>query len=204
MTDAQQQTNERVTRLEDQLSSLSSQVSNLTASVSALTDAQQQTNERMTDMNDRLSTLSGRVANIAGGRYETEAARLVPRHVRRYLNLVNATITHTSWEPGDVVSAAVNSDDITDAEAKDLNRADLVITGQNDAGNTVHVAGEISITIEPSDITRSASRADILRKATGQIVHATAIGTEATTDAIDAAEHQHVTILTIAAPTEED
>ena len=190
--------------LRTQTATLTDGLNELRTQVAALTDAQQQTNNRMTEMNGRLTSLSGQVANLTGGRYEREVARLAPRYARRQLNLVNATITHTSWEPGNVVSAAVNSDDITDAEAEDLNRADLVITGGDTAGDTIHAIAEISVTVEPTDVIRSARRAVILRKATGQVVHAIAIGNDATPDAIALAESHNATILTVPAPAERD
>ncbi len=218
LTEAQQRTDAslstltvKVAEIADGLNELRAQTATLTdglnelrTQVAALTDAQQQTNNRMTEMNGRLTSLSGQVANLTGGRYEREVARLAPRYARRQLNLVNATITHTSWEPGSVVSAAVNSDDITDAEAEDLNRADLVITGGDTAGDTIHAIAEISVTVEPTDVIRSARRAVILRKATGQVVHAIAIGNDATPDAIALAESHNATILTVPAPAERD
>ncbi len=195
---------EGLNELRAQTAALTEGLNELRTQVSALAGAQQQTNNRVTEMNGHLTSLSGQVANLTGGRYEREVARLAPRYARRQLNLVNATITHTSWEPGDVVSSAVNSDDITDAEAEDLNRADLVITGGDTAGDTIHAIAEISLTVEPTDVIRSARRAVILRKATGQVVHAIAIGNAATPDAIALAESHNATILTVPAPAERD
>ena len=194
----------RLATLTTGLDNLRADVSNLTASIAGLSEAQQQTNDRVTEMNGRLTSLSGRVANLSGGRYEKEAARLVPRHVRKQLNIINAAVTHTDWEPGPLVSNAVNSDAITDADAEDLNRIDLVITGQDGTGNTVHAAAEISITVEPSDVTRAASRATILRKATSQTVHAAVVGSVSTPEAAAVAESRNVIIVTIPAPTYEN
>ena len=211
LTEAQQRTNDSVgtlteaqQRINDSVGTLTDGLNELRIQVAALTDAQLQTNNRATEMNGHLTSLSGQVANLTGGRYEREVARLAPRYAKRQLNLVDATITHTSWEPGEVVSAAVNSDDISDAEAEDLNRADLVITGGDTAGDTIHAVAEISVTVEPTDVIRSARRAVILRKATGQVVHAIAIGNDATPDAIALAKSHNATILTVPAPAERD
>ncbi|MDE2786290.1 MAG: hypothetical protein OXL37_06465 [Chloroflexota bacterium] len=194
----------RLATLTTGLDNLRTDVSNLTASIAGLSEAQRETNDRVTQMNGHLTTLSGRVANLTGARYEKEASRLAQRHVRKQLNIINAAVTHTDWEPGPLVSNAVNSDEITDAEAEDLNRIDLVITGQDGTGNTVHAAAEISITVEPSDVTRAASRADILRKVTGQTVHAAVVGSSSTPEAIAMAERCKVIILTIPAPANEN
>ena len=141
---------------------------------------------------------------LSDSRHMLAIAMTAPRLARRHLGLLNATVTHTHWELGDVVSDAILSDDITDAEATDLNRADLIITGHDDAGHTVHVVAEISVTIETTDVTRSDRRATILRKATGQTVRAVAIGNEAAPDAVAWAGSQQVTIMTIATPANYD
>ena len=218
LTEAQQQTNDRVTRLEEQMSALTSQVSRLT-------EAQQQTNDRVTRLeeqmsaltgqvsrltavlqqtNDRMARLSGRVANLSGGRYEKGASRLARRRIRRLLNLTEAMITHTEWEPGTVLYDAVDSEALTESEAEDLDRVDLVITGHDEAGNIVHTAVEISVTIEPGDVTRSARRAAILRKASSQTVHAAVVGSVSTPEVVAMAESRNVIMLTIPAPADEN
>ena len=199
LTEAQQRTDASVDTLAVKVAELTDGLNELRVQVLALTTTQTQTNERLVEMNGRLGTISGQMSNLVGGQYEKEAARLAPRTARRVLGLLNVTIQHTAWEPGTIVSDAVDSDMITNAEALDLNRIDLVMTGQDHYGGTVQVAAEISITIEPRDVTRSADRADILHKVTGIPIIATAIGNDATPDAITLAEHRQVAILTIPA-----
>ncbi len=187
------------------IESMATNVESLTGKVGRLTGAQQQTNGRLTEMNGHLTTLSGRVANLSGDRFEKEVARLATRISRRQLNLVDATVTHIGWDFTTIaVSDIADLDGITDSEAEDLNRADLIITGHDDAGHTVHVVAEISVTIESTDITRSDRRAAILQKATGQTVRAVAIGNEAAPEAIALAGSRQVTILTMPTPANDD
>ena len=184
---------------------LTTGLSELTDKVGRLTGAQQQTNDRLTEMNGHLTTRSGRVANLSGDRFEKEVIRLATRISRRQLNLADATVTHIGWDFTTIaVSDIADLDGITDSEAEDLNRADLIITGHDDAGHTVHVVAEISVTIESTDITRSDRRAAILQKATGQTVRAVAIGNEAAPEAIALAGSQQVTILTMPPPANDD
>ena len=68
-------------------------------------------------------------------------------------------------------------------------------TGYDESGNAVYALVEICDTIEPVDITVAADRAHILHKATGIPIIATAIGRDATHDAITLAEHRQVTIV---------
>ena len=203
LTEAQQRTDASLSTLAVKVAEIADGLNELRTQVAALAAAQTQTNERLTEMSGRPGAISGQMSNLVGGQYEKEAARLAPRAARRVLGLINVTIQHTAWEPGTIVSDAVDSDMITNAEALDLNRIDLVMTGQDHNGGAVQVAAEISITIEPSDVTRSADRADILHKATGIPIIATAIGNDATPDAITLAENRQVAILTITtAPTD--
>ncbi len=199
-----QEDRSQVAALTEGLAELRGQVSSLTVNVARLAEAQQQTNDRVTEMNDHMTRLSGRVANLTGGRYEKEAGRLAQRRIRRLLNLPDAIVTHSSWSPGDVVADAVSSDDVTDAEATELNRADLVITGQNASGDTIHALAEISVTIQPYDVTRSSARAAILNKALRQTVHAVVVGGSSTPEAVAMAENGNVIIVTIPAPEDEN
>ena len=203
LTEAQQRTDASVATLAVKVDAFADGLNELRVQVLALAATQTQTNERLTEMSGRIGAMSGQMSNLVGGQYEKEAARLAPRTARRVLGLLNVTVQHTAWEPGTIVSDAVDSDMITNAEASDLNRIDLVMTGQDYNGDAVQVAAEISITIEPNDVTRSADRAHILHKVTGIPIIATAIGNDATPDAVTLANNRQVAILTIpAAPTD--
>ena len=63
---------------------------------------------------------------------------------------------------------------------------------------------EMSITVESDDVLRSARRADILRKVTGQTVHAAAIGEDAANNAMAMAENRKVAVMIMPAPAERD
>lgn len=135
---------------------------------------------------------------FVGGRYEKQVSRLLPRFARSRLQLRDATVTHTDWRPGSLILDIVaNSDEITDAEAAALVRVAPTLAGQDADGNTVHAVAEISVTLEPRDVIRSAMLAAILHKAIGQPVHAVAIGSEVAGDAAVTAENYGVVIITV-------
>ena len=206
LTEAQQRTDASIAALTEAQQRTGASITSLTeaqqrtdASIAALTEAQQRTNERLVAMDQKIDTglgrLSGRISNLAGGRYEKRAVRILRRRARNRFGLVSTSISHVAWESGGPLSDIADSDKITDEEFYDLERIDMVITGPDKSGETIHVTGEISITVELDDVVRAAGRADVLRRATGQTVHAAAIGESATADAMDTAENLKVAIL---------
>ncbi len=202
LTVAQQRTDGSIAALTDGLSELRMQTL-------ALTEAQSQTNKMLAAsdqrMDERMGQLSGRISDLTGGRYEKRAAVVFQRRARRRFGLVTASLSHTAWgDVNSILSDAANSNDISDDEFYDLNRVDMILTGQDESGDTVHVTVEMSITVESDDVLRSARRANILRKATGQIVHAAAIGEDAATNAMALAENRKVAVMIIPAPAERD
>ena len=195
LTEQQAQTNTRLDDLTEQQAqtnaSLAEHKTETTARFDALTDALAQTNAH-------LSTLSGHVANISGSRYEQHAARLASRHIRRRLQFSKATVSHKAWQPGAIIDDAADSDRITDAEADQLSRVDLLIGGLDQHGQPAHVAAEISVTIQERDVTRAAQRARILRRVIGQTTVAAVIGADIADDARQSAQRQEVTYIAIA------
>lgn len=135
---------------------------------------------------------------LVGGRYKEQVSRLLPRFARSRLQLLDATVTHTDWRPGSLILGIVtDSDEITDAEAAALAQVGLTLTGRDADGNTVHAVAEISVALEPSDVTRSAMLAAILHKAIGQPVRAIVIGSEVAGDAVVTAENHGIVIITV-------
>ena len=154
--------------------------------------------EVQTDTRREMTVLSGRIANSVGSRYEQEAARLAPRFVRRLLGFSAAMVTHKAWQPGGIIDVAADSDNITDAEAMDLGRVDLVVSGNDRDGQPSHIVAEISVTVQENDVIRAAQRARILRRATGEAAIAAVIGEEIEDDARHTAEREGVAYIVVA------
>ena len=202
LTEAQQRTDVSIAALTDGLNELRTQVAELTEAQSQITKMMAAADQRM---DERMGQLSGRISDLAGGRYEKRVAVIFQRRARRRFGLVTASLSHTAWgDVNSILSDAANSNDISDDEFYDLNRVDMILTGQDESGDTVHVTVEISVAVEPSDVIRSARRADILRKVTGQTVHAAVVGSVSTPEAVAMAESSNVIVVDIPAPTDDN
>ena len=137
-------------------------------------------------LSDNVASISGKVDNLNGTRYEQAVAGVAPRFVRRIFDMADAAVSHRSWQHGAIVQQAVISDRLTDREARDLLNVDVVLSDQLADGVSVHVVGEISLTVQEKDVRRAAQRAQLL-KATldddAAVVHPVAFGNAIADDA---------------------
>ena len=198
LTDAQAKTNARLDALTDAQAETN-------ARLDALTNAQAETNARLDTLSDaqadtkkEMAMLSGRVSNNFGSRYEQLAARLAPRHIRRLLGFSATKVSHTAWQGGAIIDAAANSDNISDDEAGELGRIDLVVSGNDRNDAPSHLVAEISVTVQERDVIRAVQRAGILRRATGQAAVSAVIGTAIDDAAMQAAQRHGVLFIAIA------
>ena len=133
----------------------------------------------MSRLSDNVASISGKVDNLNGTRYEQAVAGVAPRFVRRIFGMADAAVSHRSWQHGSIVQQAVISDRLTDREARDLLNVDVVLSGQLADGVSVHVVGEISLTVQEKDVRRAAQRAQLLKATLDDdtaVVHPVAFG----------------------------
>ena len=145
------------------------------------------------------NSMSGKIDNLNGARYEQQTAHLAPRYARRRFGFRSAAVTHRSWQHGDLLVDASASDHITDRDAGSLLNADVVVSGALPDGAPAHLVGEISLTIEETDIHRAEARARILDTAldrSARVIPA-AFGVVTTDEAAVAANRLGVHIVTI-------
>ncbi len=129
----------------------------------------------------RVTRMDGDVRSLKGTDYEGFAARLARRLLRRNLNIINADLLSSRYDFSQAASlarAASSSGLITYEESEELEIADLILLGQDEDGQPVYIAAEVSITIHADDIERAEVRADILARATGVRAVAAVIGTD--------------------------
>ena len=141
-------------------------------------------------LSDNVASISGKVDNLNGTRYEQAVAGVAPRFVRRIFGMADAAVSHRSWQHGAIVQQAVISDRLTDREARDLLSVDVVLSGQLADGVSVHVVGEISLTVQEKDVQRAAQRAQLLKAGLDDdtaVVHPVAFGNAIADDAATAA-----------------
>jgi hypothetical protein len=160
-----------------------------------LANQQITTNERLDGMDVRLdgmdvrldrieaeqTIMRGQLNNLTGTDYERRVVRRSSRLVRRHLGVWSATVLVAINRPdGDTIAALLNDGAdrgvITEDDADELDRADIILRGSSPEGDDIYVVGEISITIDDSDVDRASDRARILRTASDTITRAAVIG----------------------------
>ena len=153
-----------------------------------LASFQQETAEQFARTNERLDTLTGSVqriegtlGNLTGSAYENRAARIAPRLIARYLRMQRAQVlqapnTSHSAHLDNMVNESVINGAITDQQAQELERADIIVMARDNQDQTVYVVIEASVTVDDTDIDRAHERALIMGRLAGMAAHAAVIG----------------------------
>ena len=72
---------------------------------------------------------------------------------------------------------AVAQANISEQERGEVLHADIIVEGQRQSGQALlYILLEVSITVAGDDITRAVERADMLRRATGEVVFPAVVG----------------------------
>lgn len=160
--------NQRLERLENDVAGLKADMTGVKSDVAGLkTDvAELKTNQIRT--NRRLNRLEGRFSNFEGSEYER---RVRYRFLSRATLEFNLNTPHVAFALQGQMTPALNrifhralrERLISPEEFQELHNIDIIIADENDR----YVAGEASLTVDDSDITRARERADILALATG-------------------------------------
>lgn len=166
----------------------------LESTVSRLAEGQQR-------LESTTASMGGTLSRLDGTSYEDHAVDLALRILRSQFNLSQLRIVARRSqrdELREIAFAATGNDLISDAEANQIQSADLIVAGQDQDGSTYYVLAEISITVQQPDIDRAAGRALILESATGITTIPAAIGSEIQ----DSLQSRNVRLVTI--PTQEE
>ena len=195
-------------RLESTVSQLAEGQQRLESTVGQLAEGQQrlestvgQLAEGQQRLESTTASMGGTLSRLDGTSYEDHTVDLAPRIIRNQFNLSQLRIVARRGqrdELRDIAFAATGNNLISDAEANQLQNADLIVAGQDQGGSTVYVLAEISITVQQPDIDRAAGRALILESATGITTIPVAIGSETQ----DSLQSRNVRLVTI--PTQEE
>ncbi len=137
----------------------------------------------------QVGRIGGSVRRLVGLDYEAHAVRVTPRRVRRGMNVQEGVVIDHSRYPEPFLINLTNEPHvdslIEEAEAEDLILADVVLSGKID-GEECLILGEISITVQETDVVRARSRAAILQRASGVRTMAVVIGDSIEDDALAA------------------
>ncbi len=136
--------------------------------------------EEMGAMSRTLTETNSRVGNLTGTRYERRVARIILRRPSRTIGLSQPQMLHTDWGETDAAFLDLlrDADTITDDEYEDLLASDIILTGQNAAGQNAYAVVEIGITVSSIDVNRAARRARALAGAIGAACTAIVVGSE--------------------------
>jgi hypothetical protein len=150
--------------------------------IAEITAGQARMEDDITDIKITQARMQGQLNNLTGTDYERRVARDSPRTVRRYLGIRNAQVVHSLNNFDDphlsnLLEQATSSGIISDDQADDLARTDLILLGQTLDGEPAYIVAEVSVTIDERDVDRAAQRARILQTASGVAAQAAVIGT---------------------------
>ena len=155
------------------------------------------------ELPSKVDRMQGQLNNLTGNDYERWIARLSATIVRRHLNLRHARLLQAITKPdnesiADLANAAAMQGGITDDDAEDLIRADLVLLDTASTPEPVYVVAEVSLTLDDHDVDRAARRARILRDASGNDARPVVIGTGISDANRQRAEDSGVTVILVA------
>lgn len=165
------------------------------------------TNERLDGVDGRLDRIEndqrvmrGQLNNLNGSDYERKVVRRMSRLIRRHLGVRNAAVLAAINRPnGDTIASLLNDGTergvITEDDADELDRADIILRGSSPDGEDVYVVGEISITIDDNDVDRAIARARVLRTASNTTTHAAVFGTAISDGNRERARSSDVTVV---------
>ena len=153
-------------------------------------------------MSRTLTETSSRVGNLTGSRFERRVARIIRRRTSLTIGLSQARVLHTDWGETDapLLTLLNDADAISDDEYEDLLDADIIVAGQNAAGQLAYAVVEIGVTVNSTHVNRAARRARTLAKATGEGCTAIVVGSEIPDVERERAMRAGAAVIAVAAP----
>ena len=153
-------------------------------------------------MSRTLTETSSRVGNLTGSRFERRVARIIRRRTSLTIGLSQARVLHTDWGETDapLLTLLNDADAISDDEYEDLLDADIIVAGQNAAGQLAYAVVEIGVTVNSTHVNRAARRARTLAKATGEGCTAIVVGSEIPDAERERAMRAGAAVIAVAAP----
>ena len=156
--------------------------------------------ERLDRIEAEQRIMRGQLNNLIGSDYERKVVRRASRLVRRRLGVRDvAVLAAINRSDSDTIARLLDDGTdrgvITEDDADELDRADIILRGSSPEGDDVYVVGEISITIDDSDVDRASDRARILETASDTTTHAAVIGTSISDANRERAGNSGVTVI---------
>ena len=171
---------------------LETSVATIQTNVAEMKAVQDEMKSDIADIKTGPARMGGDASSLTGQDYEGYAARIAPRRVNVRLGFRE---TRRMDDLPEVADAAFVRGAITDAEAEDLETADLAFRSRGPDGEERRVLAEASVTVQGSDV--AGRRAAILHKATGILTVSIVIGESIEDDTRESAARTGVHFLDI-------
>ena len=154
----------------------------------------------ITELKAGQTRMEGQLNNLTGTDYERKVAKRAPRAARRYLGLQQASVVYGITVPddnriADLLRRATEAGTITDEQAEELERADLILSGVFSDDELSYAVAEVSVTIDEHDVDRARGRARILQDASRALAKAAVIGTTISDANRQRAEQDNVAVV---------
>ena len=183
MEERQDRVEGQLGRMEERQDRVEERQDRMEQDITDLKAGQSRMEQDITDLKAGQSRMQGQLNNLMGTDYERKVARRLRRTAERRLNLRAAEVIYAVVAPDnntipDLLSEALDAGRIDNDQIDEVERADLIISGRNQAGGTTYAVVETSITIDRRDIDRAAVRATLLERASDATALAVVVGTD--------------------------
>ena len=200
LSDQQTTMQGQLNHLSDQQTIMQGQINHLSDQQTTMQGQQTTMQGQQTTMQGQQTTMQGQLNNLTGTDYERKVVRRAHRIVRRHLGVSNGQVLVAINRPDgqtitDLLDAGADQGIITEDDADELDRADIILRGNSPDGDDVYVVGEISITIDDGDIDRADHRSRILQNASRVATRAAVIGSSISDANRERAANSRVTVV---------
>ncbi|MDE2788386.1 MAG: hypothetical protein OXL37_17245 [Chloroflexota bacterium] len=176
-----QEMRESLARMEARQDRMANDITELKAGQERIEARQVRAESDLAELKAGQNRMQGQLNNLTGTDYERKVVKRAPRAARRYLGLRDVGVVYGIDVSGSIdipalLEKATESRAITDEQADEVERADLILKGARTGNEEVFVIAEVSMTIDDSDIDRARNRANILNDASGLPTLAVVVG----------------------------
>ena len=200
MDSRQDRMDSRQDRMDSRQDRMETNIAELKAGQDRMDSRQDRMEGDITELKAGQTRMEGQLNNLTGTDYERKVAKRAPRAARRYLGLRQASVVYGITVPddnriADLLHRATEAGTITDEQAEELERADLILSGVFSDDELSYAVAEVSVTIDEHDVDRARSRARILQDASRALAKAAVIGTAISEANRQRAEQDNVAVV---------
>lgn len=172
--------NRHIGRIDSNIERIDGEIIDLKDTVRVLTTKTDAVIAQMDAISRTLTETSSRVGNLTGSRFERRVAKTIPRRTSRTIGLSQVRVLHTGWGETDaaLLTTLNDANAVSDEEYEDLLDADIILAGQNAAGQRAYAVVEVGVTVNSTHVNRAARRALTLARAIGDECSAVVVGNE--------------------------